>query len=98
MSKKTKRPLKAPLAFFEASLSLDSRNEDDLEELTGNQSEENVEDEPEDSWNTQEFVEDSRRQNNFKMYKVSSTNENVHVKKYILQRLLPPQFFQWLLI
>ena len=73
VTKMTSRPLRAPLAYFEASLSLESRNED-MEELTGNQSDEEVEDEPEDSWNTQEFVENSRRQKNFKMYKVTICN------------------------
>ena len=43
MTKMTSRPLRAPLAYFEASLSLESRNED-MEELTGNQSDEEVED------------------------------------------------------
>ena len=71
LTKMTHRPLRtpAPLAYFEASLSLESKNED-MEELTGNQSEDEVEDEPEDSWDTLEFVENSRRQKNLKMYQV----------------------------
>ena len=89
------------LAFFEASLSLESR--DDLEELTGNQSEEEIEDEPEDSWNTQEFVEHSRRQKNFKMYKVyldSIFCQTFYILEYnfVCHRLLPQQFCQWWLI
>ena len=67
--KMPKKPLRAPLAYFDTSLSMESRNEE-TEVLTENQSEDELEDEPEDSWNTQDFAEHKRRQKNFKLYKV----------------------------
>ena len=83
LTKMTHRPLRtpAPLAYFEASLSLESKNED-MEELTGNQSEDEVEDEPEDSWDTLEFVENSRRQKNLKMYQVIKEGQSRHENKF----------------